>query len=61
MDEKFRPIPVGIVKNVNIATVWATSAHFLIPPMELVGLSNIPMHLKNIAVATPKRWVEPAK
>ena len=57
MDEKFRPIPVGIVKNANIATVWEMSAHSLAPLMGSVGLSNTPTHLKNIAMATPERGV----
>ena len=50
-----------MVKNENIATVWATSAHLMPLLMGLAGLSNTPMHWKNRAMAIPEEWVERAR
>ena len=44
-----------IVKNRNMATVWATSAHLMPFPMGLAGLSNVPIHWRNRATVIPKK------
>ena len=53
MDLLFRKIPKGIVKNVNMATVWTRSVHLVPFLMGFTGLSSTPMHWKNSATTIP--------